>query len=158
MEEQRLESMIRGADRAAGGPAPVPDDMAARVRHLARRRRRSRVGGTAVAAVALLIGSGVWFGRSPTATDRRQLYISAHPTVACTAERLGRQPPAPWILDLSNPKIDGWTVARTIRGDVDPAIAGKPILALAPQAMKGDRVRAIGGRVRRLPVEARIAA
>ena len=45
------------------------------------------------------------------------------------------------LLDLSIPKIDGWTVARTLRED--PSTADLPILALTAHAMKGDRERAL---------------
>ena len=45
------------------------------------------------------------------------------------------------LLDLSIPKIDGWTVARTIRAEEPDA--NLPILALTAHAMKGDRERAI---------------
>ena len=45
------------------------------------------------------------------------------------------------LLDLSLPKIDGWTVAKTIRSD--PARASIPIVALTAHAMKGDRERAL---------------
>ena len=47
------------------------------------------------------------------------------------------------LLDLSLPKVDGWTVARTIRGNADPARAGVPVLALTAHAMRGDRDRAL---------------
>ncbi len=47
------------------------------------------------------------------------------------------------LLDLSIPKIDGWTVARTIRQHADPALAGVKIVALTAHAMKGDRDRAL---------------
>ncbi|MEE9384724.1 MAG: response regulator [Nannocystaceae bacterium] len=47
------------------------------------------------------------------------------------------------ILDLSLPRIDGWTVARTVRNDPDPGIARLKILALTAHAMKGDRERAL---------------
>lgn len=47
------------------------------------------------------------------------------------------------LLDLSLPKVDGWTVARTIRSDPDPRRADLPIIALTAHAMKGDRERAL---------------
>lgn len=47
------------------------------------------------------------------------------------------------LLDLSLPKVDGWTVARTIRSSHDPKRARLPIVALTAHAMKGDRERAL---------------
>jgi CheY-like chemotaxis protein len=47
------------------------------------------------------------------------------------------------LLDLSLPKVDGWTVARTIRGNADPRRAGIPVVALTAHAMRGDRDRAL---------------
>ena len=45
------------------------------------------------------------------------------------------------VLDLSIPKIDGWTVARRLRDG--PKTSDLPILALTAHAMKGDKERAI---------------
>ncbi len=47
------------------------------------------------------------------------------------------------ILDLSLPKVDGWTVAKLVRQHTDPARASVPILALTAHAMKGDKERAL---------------
>jgi len=47
------------------------------------------------------------------------------------------------LLDLSLPKIDGWTVARTIRACPDPRKSKLLIVALTAHAMKGDRERAL---------------
>ncbi len=47
------------------------------------------------------------------------------------------------LLDLSIPKVDGWTVARKLRSDTRPEIQSLPILALTAHAMKGDRERAL---------------
>jgi|SRR5690606_15324718 len=47
------------------------------------------------------------------------------------------------LLDLSLPKVDGWTVARRIRADSNPRVASLPIVALTAHAMKGDRERAL---------------
>lgn len=47
------------------------------------------------------------------------------------------------VLDLSIPKVDGWTVARTIREHAEPAVSKLCILALTAHAMKGDRERAL---------------
>ncbi len=48
------------------------------------------------------------------------------------------------LLDLSIPKIDGWTVAQTIRKHSDPTKARVKIVALTAHAMRGDRERALG--------------
>lgn len=47
------------------------------------------------------------------------------------------------LLDLSLPKVDGWTVVRTLRGSTDAARAGLYVIALTAHAMKGDRERAL---------------
>jgi len=47
------------------------------------------------------------------------------------------------ILDLSLPRIDGWTVAKTVRTSASDALAKVPIIAVTAHAMKGDRQRAI---------------
>lgn len=47
------------------------------------------------------------------------------------------------LLDLSIPKVDGWTVARKLRADPRPEMQALPILALTAHAMKGDRERAL---------------
>lgn len=47
------------------------------------------------------------------------------------------------ILDLSLPRIDGWTVAKTIRTSPSEALAKVPIIAVTAHAMKGDKQRAI---------------
>ena len=45
------------------------------------------------------------------------------------------------LLDLSLPRMDGWTVARQLKGE--PSIQHIPIIALTAHAMVGDRERAI---------------
>ena len=45
------------------------------------------------------------------------------------------------ILDLSLPVIDGWTVARRLKGDINTKHI--PIIALTAHAMKGDREKAL---------------
>lgn len=47
------------------------------------------------------------------------------------------------LLDLSIPKVDGWTVARKCRASENEALQTVPILALTAHAMKGDRERAL---------------
>lgn len=47
------------------------------------------------------------------------------------------------LLDLSLPRMDGWSVARAIRSNPDPQRAGLRIIALTAHAMKGDRDRAL---------------
>jgi CheY-like chemotaxis protein len=47
------------------------------------------------------------------------------------------------LLDLSIPKVDGWTVARRLRAHASVTVAGVPILALTAHAMRGDRDRAL---------------
>ena len=45
------------------------------------------------------------------------------------------------LLDMDLPIMDGWTVARTLRGDA--ATAPVPIIALTAHAMAGDRAKAL---------------
>lgn len=45
------------------------------------------------------------------------------------------------LLDMNLPLVDGWTVARTLKGEA--ATAGIPIIALTAHAMSGDRQKAI---------------
>jgi len=45
------------------------------------------------------------------------------------------------LLDMDLPIMDGWTVARTLRGD--SASAPVPIIALTAHAMAGDRAKAL---------------
>lgn len=58
-------------------------------------------------------------------------------------ERIEDSDPDLVLLDLSLPKMDGWTVARTIRANSNPRLASLPIVALTAHAMKGDRERAL---------------
>jgi two-component system cell cycle response regulator DivK len=46
------------------------------------------------------------------------------------------------LMDLSLPKIDGWTAAKTIKEN--PTLAHIPIIALTAHAMIGDREKALG--------------
>ena len=45
------------------------------------------------------------------------------------------------LLDMNLPVLDGWTVARRLKGD--PATQGIPIIALTAHALTGDRDKAI---------------
>ena len=45
------------------------------------------------------------------------------------------------LLDMDLPVMDGWTVARTLRGAA--AAAPVPIIALTAHAMAGDRAKAL---------------
>lgn len=45
------------------------------------------------------------------------------------------------LMDLSLPRVDGWTATRQIKAD--PALKDIPIIALTAHAMIGDRERAL---------------
>ncbi|HYH42464.1 MAG TPA: response regulator [Burkholderiales bacterium] len=45
------------------------------------------------------------------------------------------------LLDMNLPVMDGWTVARTLKGD--PATKAIPLIALTAHAMAGDREKAL---------------
>ena len=45
------------------------------------------------------------------------------------------------LLDMNLPVMDGWTVARRLKGD--PATAAIPIIALTAHALAGDREKAL---------------
>ena len=45
------------------------------------------------------------------------------------------------LLDMNLPVMDGWTVARTLKGE--PATAAIPVIALTAHAMSGDREKAL---------------
>ncbi|MCC6802890.1 MAG: response regulator [Anaerolineae bacterium] len=45
------------------------------------------------------------------------------------------------LMDLSLPRVDGWTATRTLKND--PGLAATPIIALTAHAMMGDRERAL---------------
>ena len=52
MGRRTLEALLRELDEAAGGPAPLPADLAGRVLRRARRRRAAKVSGLVVLALA----------------------------------------------------------------------------------------------------------
>ncbi len=54
MNGDRLERLLKEADASAGSPAPLPGDLARRVRRLGRRRRKARM---AVASAAVTLGA-----------------------------------------------------------------------------------------------------
>jgi two-component system, cell cycle response regulator DivK len=56
-------------------------------------------------------------------------------------EKARAEQPDVILLDMNLPVMDGWTVARTLRGEA--ATAGIPIIALTAHAMSGDRDKAI---------------
>lgn len=45
------------------------------------------------------------------------------------------------LMDLSLPRVDGWTATRMIKDD--PGLAETPIIAVTAHAMNGDRERAL---------------
>lgn len=51
-----------------------------------------------------------------------------------------RERPDLILMDLSLPKMDGWTATQTLKAD--PLVAHIPIIALTAHAMLGDRERA----------------
>ncbi len=47
------------------------------------------------------------------------------------------------LLDINLPDIDGYEVARQLRGHSDPQVANTPILAITANALRGDAEKAI---------------
>ncbi len=56
-------------------------------------------------------------------------------------EQVSAEQPDVVLLDMDLPVMDGWTVARTLRGN--QATASVPIIALTAHAMAGDRAKAL---------------
>ena len=56
-------------------------------------------------------------------------------------ELIDKEKPALILLDLSLPKMDGWTAAQKIKANQD--LADIPIIALTAHAMLGDKERAL---------------
>lgn len=56
-------------------------------------------------------------------------------------ERLRAERPDLLLLDLGLPEVDGYTVARAIRGDAE--LGALPIIALTAHALTTDRARAL---------------
>jgi len=56
-------------------------------------------------------------------------------------EKARTESPELILLDMSLPRMDGWTVARTIRSQENEIAV--PIIALTAHAMQGDREKAI---------------
>ena len=48
------------------------------------------------------------------------------------------------LLDINLPDIDGYEVARRIRGSGKPALSYVPIIAITANALKGDAEKALG--------------
>ncbi len=47
------------------------------------------------------------------------------------------------LLDINLPDIDGYEVARRLRGSVKPTLAYTPIIAITANALKGDAEKAL---------------
>ena len=75
--------------------------------------------------------------------ERRGHKVDLLPDGARALEYFRDNVPDLVLLDLSIPKVDGWTVARRIRQSDDEALRSVPIVALTAHAMKGDRDRAL---------------
>ena len=64
--------------------------------------------------------------------------VLAHDGAQALAQ-VGAETPDVMLLDMDLPIMDGWTVARTLRGQADTT----PIIALTAHAMTGDRAKAL---------------
>lgn len=56
-------------------------------------------------------------------------------------EKIASEKPDLVLMDLSLPKMDGWTVARNVKDN--PDLRSIPIIAITAHAMVGDRERAL---------------
>ncbi len=86
----------------------------------------------------------------PVAAEAHRSYVDRTPgfttaAVAGTGARalaiLSRLQVDLVLLDMNLPVMDGWTAARTLKGD--PGTASVPVIALTAHAMSGDRERAL---------------
>lgn len=58
-------------------------------------------------------------------------------------ERVRAVRPDAVVMDLSMPVMDGYTTARALREDRDPAVAATPIIALSAHIFAGEQRRAL---------------
>ena len=73
--------------------------------------------------------------------ERRDFEVVAAVDGAQGLEMVGSESPDLILLDMSLPVVDGWEVARRLKGS--PDTASIPIIALTAHAMAGDREKAL---------------
>jgi two-component system, cell cycle response regulator DivK len=73
--------------------------------------------------------------------EKRGYAVTQAADGALGIELARRNPPRLILLDIQLPVMDGYAVARLLRGN--PALAGTPIVAVTSYAMPGDREKAI---------------